>query len=370
MPAPSFTLGIEEEFQVVDPESRELKSHIQELFAEGEKRLKEEIKREMHDPVIEVGTPICRNVSEARTEVTRLRGEIIRLVRENGMRIAAAGTHPISHWKNVPITQAARYDRIVYDLQMVARANLIFGLHVHVAVEDHETRIQIMNAARYFLPHVFALSVNSPFWCGSNTGWKSYRAKVFERFPRTGMPDYFMSASAYDEYVQVLVETNSIDNAKKIWWDMRPHPFFPTLEYRVCDVPMRVDETICFAALFQAITVKLYRLHAQNMGWRLYRRSLLNENKSRAARFGIDGKLIDFGKRTEVPFGELLDELLEFVDDVVDELGSRNEVYYAREIMRRRTGADRQLAAYEKRHDLRDVVDLIIEETEHGIPLA
>ncbi|HYU23959.1 MAG TPA: carboxylate-amine ligase, partial [Thermoanaerobaculia bacterium] len=253
MPAPSFTLGIEEEFQVVDPESRELKSHIQELFAEGEKRLKEEIKREMHDPVIEVGTPICRNVSEARTEVTRLRGEIIRLARENGMRIAAAGTHPISHWKNVPITQAARYDRIVYDLQMIARANLIFGLHVHVAVEDHETRIAIMNAARYFLPHVFALSVNSPFWCGSNTGWKSYRAKVFERFPRTGIPDAFESLSEYEDYLKLLVSTNCIDNAKKIWWDIRLHPFFNTIEFRICDAQSRLDDTIALAALMQGI---------------------------------------------------------------------------------------------------------------------
>jgi carboxylate-amine ligase len=370
MPQPTFTLGIEEEFQVVDPETRGLQSHIQELFAEGEKRLKDEIKREMHDPVIEVGTPICRNVAEARTEVTRLRGEIIRLVRESGLRVAAAGTHPISHWATVPITPAARYDQIVYDLQMVARANLVFGLHVHVAVEDPETRIQIMNAARYFLPHVFALSVNSPFWCGQNTGWKSYRAKVFERFPRTGLPDYFPSASAFEEYVQLLIQTKCIDNAKKIWWDVRPHPFFPTLEYRICDVPMRVDETICFAALFQAITVKLWRLYSGNMGWRLYRRSLLNENKQRAARFGVDGKLIDFGKRSEVDYGLLLDELLEFVDDVVDELGSRNEVYYAREILRQRPGAARQLAAYERRHDLRDVVDLIIDETEHGIALA
>src|SRR5256714_12842366 len=239
---PSFTLGIEEEFQVVDPDSRELRSHIQEMFAEGEKILKDEIKREMHDPVIEVGTPICRNVAEARREVTRLRGHIIHLARSNGMRIAAAGTHPISHWKNVDITPMARYDQIVYDLQMVARANLIFGLHVHVAVEDLETRIQVMNAARYFLPHVFALSVNSPFWCGQNTGWKSYRAKVFERFPRTGIPDSFRSNSEFEEYVQFLIRTNCIDNAKKIWWDMRPHPFFPTLEYRICDVPMRVDE--------------------------------------------------------------------------------------------------------------------------------
>ncbi|HEY8850434.1 MAG TPA: carboxylate-amine ligase, partial [Thermoanaerobaculia bacterium] len=272
---PSFTLGIEEEFQVVDPKTRELRSHIQEMFAEGEKRLKDEIKREMHEAVIEVGTPICRNVSEARREVTRLRTEIIRLTRENGLRIAAAGTHPISSWQSVPITSAARYDQIVYDLQMVARANLIFGLHVHVAVEDNETRIQIMNAARYFLPHVFALSVNSPFWSGQNTGWKSFRAKVFERFPRTGFPDYFRSWSEYDEFVQLLVKTKCIDDGKKIWWDVRPHPYFPTLEYRVCDVPMRSDETICFAALFQAITKKLWLLYSRNMSWRLYRRSLL-----------------------------------------------------------------------------------------------
>ena len=367
MPQPTFTLGIEEEFQVVDPETRELKSHIQELFAEGEKRLKDEIKREMHDPVIEVGTPICRDVEEARREVTRLRGEIIRLTRDNGLRIAAAGTHPISHWADVMMTGGARYDQILYELQMLARANLVFGLHVHVAVEDAETRIQIMNAARYFLPHVFALSVNSPFWCGHNTGWMSYRAKVFERFPRTGLPDYFAGVRDYDDYVKTLVGTNCIDNPKKIWWDVRPHPFFPTLEYRICDVPLRVDETICFAALFQAITVKLWRLHSKNMSWRLYRRSLLNENKQRAARFGTEAKLIDFGRSEEVPFTLLLDELLEFVDDVVDELGSRAAVGYAREIVKHGSGASRQLAVYERRHDLRDVVDFIIAETGHGV---
>jgi carboxylate-amine ligase len=364
---PSFTLGIEEEFQVVDLSTRELKSHIQELFAEGEKRLGEEIKREMHDPVIEVGTPICRDVAHARREVTRLRGQIIGLARENGLGIAAAGTHPITHWKDVSMTSAARYDQILYDLQMVARANLVFGLHVHVAVEDNETRIALMNAARYFLPHIFALSVNSPFWCGSNTGWKSYRAKVFERFPRTGLPDYFAGWNAFDEHVKTLIDTKCIDNAKKIWWDVRPHPFFPTLEYRICDVPLRIDETICFAALFQAVTVKLWKLYSANMGWRLYRKSLLNENKQRAARFGVDGNLIDFGKRAEVPYGQLLDELLEFVDDVVDELGSRNDVYYAREIVRQKTGADRQLAVFEKTNDLKSVVDYIVEETQHGV---
>ena len=368
MPAqPSFTLGIEEEFQVIDPESRELKSHISELFAEGEKRLKDEIKREMHDAVIEVGTPICRNIDEARREITRLRREIITLTREAGLCIGAAGTHPISHWASVPITPHARYDQIVYELQMLARANLIFGLHVHVAVEEPETRIQIMNAVRYFLPHIFALSVNSPFWCAQNTGWKSYRAKVFERFPRTGLPDHFDRLSDFEQYVQTLIATNSIDNAKKIWWDVRPHPFFPTLEYRICDVPLRVDETICIAALFQALTVKLYRIYSKNMGWRHYRRVLLNENKSRAARFGTEGKLIDFGKGIEVPYTDLLDELLEFIDDVVDELGSRKDVEYAREIVKHGTGADRQLAAFAQRNDLKDVVDFIIEETRHGV---
>jgi carboxylate-amine ligase len=366
-PQPTFTLGIEEEFQVVDPETRQLRSHISEMFAEGEKRLKDEIKREMHEAVIEVGTPICTDVEHARREVTRLRREIINLCRESGLRIAASGTHPISHWSSVPITSNERYDQIVYDLQMVARANLIFGLHVHVAIEDLETRIQVMNAARYFLPHVFALSTNSPFWCGQNTGWKSYRAKVFERFPRTGIPDSFRSNSEFEEYVQFLIQTNSIDNAKKIWWDMRPHPFFPTLEYRICDVPMRVEETICIAALFQAITYKLWTLYRRNMGWRLYRRMLLNENKARAARFGIQGKLIDFSRGEEVPYTDLLEELLAFVDDVVDELGSREAVYYARTIVARGTGADRQLQKYEETKDLHSVVDYIIAETEHGV---
>ncbi|HYK88688.1 MAG TPA: carboxylate-amine ligase [Acidobacteriota bacterium] len=366
---PSFTLGIEEEFQVIDPETRGLKSHIHEMFAVGESRLKDQIKREMHQSVIEVGTPICSDITEARKEVMKLRSEIIKLVRENGARIAAAGTHPFSHWADVPITPSPRYQQLVHDLQMVARANLVFGLHVHVAVEDNETRIQIMNAVRYFLPHVFALSVNSPFWCGRDTGWQSYRAKVFDRFPRTGIPDYFGSWGEFDDFVQTLVATGCIDNGKKIWWDVRPHPHFPTLEYRICDVPMRVDETICFAALFQALTAKLWKLYSGNMGWRLYRRSLINENKNRAARWGLDGKLIDFGKKSEVPTEELMCELLEFVDDVLDELKSRQEVNYVEEIIKHRPGAARQHKVYEKTQSLPAVVDYIVEETERGVAL-
>ncbi len=364
---PTFTLGIEEEFQVIDPQTRELRSHLAEMFAQGEQRMGEQIKREMHQSVIEVGTNICADMREARREVTKLRTEIVRLARQNGLRIAAAGTHPFTHWSNVEITDHERYAKLIYDLQMVARANLIFGLHVHVAVEDPDTRIHILNAVRYFLPHVFALSVNSPFWCGTNTGWKSYRAKVFERFPRTGIPDYFGSASEYEDFVKTLVVTGCIDNAKKIWWDVRPHPFFPTLEYRICDVPMRIDETLCFAALFQALTYKLYRLYSRNQGWRLYRRSLIAENKQRAARWGIGGKLIDLGKRVEIPTESLLQELLVFIDDVVDDLGSREEVNYVYEIMQHRTGADRQLAVYEQTGSLQAVVDYIVSETEQGL---
>jgi carboxylate-amine ligase len=367
---PSFTMGIEEEFMVIDPETRELRSHLQEeMFAQGEEHLQDQIKREMHQPVIEVGTNVCANIQEARTEVTKLRSAIVGLARKNGMRIAAAGTHPFTHWSSVPITDNERYAKLVYDLQMVARANLIFGLHVHVAVEEPDARIHIMNAARYFLPHIFSLSVNSPFWCGTNTGWKSYRAKVFERFPRTGIPDYFGSSAEFEDFVRTLVVTGCMDNAKKIWWDVRPHPFFPTLEYRICDVPMRIDETICIAALFQAVTMKLWKLHSRNQGWRLYRRSLIAENKQRAARWGIDGKLIDLGKKVEISTESLLTELLEFIDDVVDELGSRHEVDYVHEIVRRRTGADRQLDVFEATGNLATVVDYIVSETEQGTTL-
>ncbi|MBV9403511.1 MAG: carboxylate-amine ligase [Candidatus Eremiobacteraeota bacterium] len=364
---PSFTLGIEEEYQVVDPDTFELRSHLAALFERGESRLKDLIKREMHQPIIEIGTPVCADIHEARRELKHLRGEIIQLTYENGLRVAAAGTHPFTHWSTVPITSHPRYEKIVEDLQMVARANLIFGLHVHVAVEDDEARIAIMDAARYFLPHVFALSVNSPSWVGENTGWKSYRTKIFERFPRTGLPDYFESWRAYDEFLQTLIGTGCIDDGKKIWWDLRIHPHFPTLEYRICDVPMRIDETLCLAALFQAITYKLWTLYNRNQGWRMYRRSLITENKQRAARFGIDGKLIDLGKKKEVPTAALLEELMEFLDDVLDTLGSREEVRYYQQIIENRPGADRQLRVYEETKSLPQVVAYVIKETEAGI---
>jgi carboxylate-amine ligase len=365
---PTFTLGIEEEYQTVDPETRDLRSHIHaEIIEKGKLILQERVKTEMHQSVVEVGTSVCANIKEVKEELKNLRRQMIRLARENGLRLAAAATHPFADWRVQALTPGERYKNIVEDMQLVARANLIFGLHVHVGIEDREILIQMMNHARYFVPHLLALSSNSPFWLGMDTGLKSYRCKVFDKFPRTNLPDYFPSWGEYENYVKLLVKTNSIDNAKKIWWDMRPHPFFNTLEFRVCDLPMRVDETIALAALIQATVAKLYKLHSQNQGFRLYRKSLLMENKWRAARYGIDGKMIDFGKQTEVPECELIEEYLEFVDDVLDELDCREEVEYIREIMRMGTGADRQLHVYRKTGDMKAVVDYIIEETEVGV---
>jgi carboxylate-amine ligase len=364
---PDFTLGIEEEFQIIDPVTRDLKAHITEMIDEGQMILGEQVKPEMHQSMIEVGTGICANVQEARDDVIRLRRAISELAARKGLRIAAASTHPFSDWEMSQITPNERYHMLIEEMQHVARSLLIFGLHVHVGVEDREASIHLMNAARYFLPHVMALSTSSPFWVGRNTGLKSYRSEVFKKFPRTDIPDYFSSAGEFDNYVNLLIKTNCIDNAKKIWWDVRPHPFFPTLEFRICDLPSKVDEVITIAALFQAIVAKLYKLYRQNMGFRLYRRALIQENKWRAVRWGIDAKLIDFGKQKEVPVRDLILELLEFVDDVVDELGSRKEIEYVHTIFENGTSADRQLRAFEETGDLKTVVDRIMAETIDGV---
>src|SRR5271168_502791 len=365
---PSFTIGIEEEYQTIDPVTRDLRSHIEmEIIAQGQTKLHESVKPEMHASVIEVGTGICSNIQEAREEVRKLRRAIISLARDNGLRLGASGTHPFADWRNQAIYPDERYFTIVEDMKTVARGNLIFGLHVHIGVEDREAAIHLMNAARYFVPHMLALSSNSPFWLGMDTGLKSYRCKVFDKFPRTNIPDYFPSWGEYQSFVDLLVKTNCIDNAKKIWWDIRPHPNFPTLEFRCCDIPMRLDETISIAALIQATVAKLYKLYAANQGFRLYRRALIMENKWRAARYGLDGKLIDFGKGEEVPLRELMYEYLHFIDDVVDELGTRHEINYIHKILENGTGADRQLKVFRETDDLKAVVDFIIQETEAGV---
>jgi glutamate---cysteine ligase / carboxylate-amine ligase len=362
-----FTLGIEEEFQIVDPETRELRSHIQQILADGRMILQERVKPELHQSIVELGTEICSDARDARQQVVSLRSELAKLAERNGLQIASAGTHPFSHWMDQLLTRNERYDEIVKDMQQIARCILVFGLHVHVGIPDREDAIDIMNQARYFLPHLYALSVNSPFWLGQNTGLKAYRQMIFERLPRTGIPDAFESLSEYEDYLKLLVSTNCIDNAKKIWWDVRLHPFFDTIEFRICDAQSRVDDTIALAALMQAIVAKLQKLRRNNVTFRSYPKRLLDENHWRASRYGLDGKLIDFGRKCEVDERDLLHEMLDFVSTEVEELGNQREIAHIERIMREGTGADRQLMVWERTQDMRAVVDQIIAETNEGL---
>lgn len=354
-----FTLGIEEEYMVIDPITRELKSHEQKIVHEGEKVIKDKVKAEMHQAVVEVGTDICQNIDEAFMDVATLRKTISTIAGELGLWVGASGTHPFSHWERQLITDHVRYNDIIKELQEAARSNLIFGLHVHVGMESREMAIHIANSARYFLPHVFALSTNSPFWEGRQTGYKSFRTKVFDKFPRTGIPDFFESIESYDNYIKLLVKTNCIDNGKKIWWDLRVHPFFNTVEFRICDVTLTVQETITIAALFQGICAKLYKLRTQNLNFIMYPRVLINENKWRAGRYGIEGSMIDFGKETEVNTRVLIYELLDFIDDVAGPLGIRNAIGNVHKMLEEGTGADRQLKVFEQTQSLPTVVDYI-----------
>jgi carboxylate-amine ligase len=365
-----FTLGIEEEFAIIDPGTRELRSHIHEILEGGKVMLKEQIKPEMHQSVVELGTEVCRDITDARQHVTKLRSDLAALANHRGLRIASLGTHPFSHWRDQLITEGERYKEIVRDMQLLARANLIFGLHVHVGIPDRESAIHVMNQARYFLPHIYALSANSPFWVGHDTGLKGYRLKVFERFPRTGIPDSFESLSEYEDYCKLLVKTHCIDNAKKIWWDIRLHPFFDTLEVRVCDAQSRVDDTLALAALIQAIVSRLFKLFRQNTTFRIYRRRLLDENRWRASRYGIDGHMIDFGKEAEAETRSLIYELLEFIAAEATELGSEREMQHIERILREGTGADRQLRVWNTTHEMKAVVDHIVSETYEGLTLA
>lgn len=362
-----FTLGVEEEYMVIDPATRELKSHDQKIVELASKSYSDQVKAEMHQAVVEVGTGICGDVQQARKEISELRRHVSEVAASLGLRIGASGTHPFSHWSKQLITPNPRYDAIVNEMQEAARSNLIFGLHVHVGIKDKDMAIHIMNTVRYFLPHVYALSSNSPFWEGRNTGFKSFRTKVFDKFPRTGIPDSFTSWDEFKNYVNLLIKTNCIDNAKKIWWDVRVHPFFDTIEFRICDVPMRVEESIAITAIFQALVVKLYKLRMENMSFIMYSRALINENKWRASRYGLDGRLIDFGIQHEKDTRDLIRELLEFIDDVVDELGSRHAIQYVHKILHEGTGADRQLAVFAHTSSLERVVDYIVEQTVHGL---
>lgn len=367
MKAPSLTIGIEEEYQIIDPVTRELKSYITEILQEDSVVLGE-VKPELHQSMVEIGTSVCHTPAEVRNELIRLRRTVMELAARRGLVIAAAGTHPFSSWLDQEITPLERYIGVKEDLQELAQSLLIFGTHVHIGIEDPEFRIDAMNVCRYFMPHVLAMSTSSPFWMGRNTGLKSYRSIIFRSFPRTGIPRRMTSWADYQQFVDVMVATGSIPDASKLWWDVRPHHKFPTLEFRLCDVCTRVDEAVAIGAIFQAIICKLWRLRRDNITFRQYASSLIAENKWRAARYGLDGYLIDFGRQEQFQARVLIAEMLEwFLDDAVDELGSRREIDQAYRVLNEGTSADRQLAVYRETGDLNAVVDNLVRETAEGV---
>jgi carboxylate-amine ligase len=368
MQPPSLTIGIEEEYQIVDPQTRELQSYITEILEAGRLVLREQVKPELHQSIVEIGTTVCQTPAEARAELVRLRGAIMELAARNGLKIAAAGTHPFSSWLAQEVTPQERYMGVKQDMQELAQRLLIFGTHVHIGIEDREFLVDAMNVARYLLPHLLCLSTSSPFWMGRKTGLKSYRSIIFRNFPRTGIPRVFQSWGDLTYLVDALVRTKSIPDGSKIWWDIRPNWKYPTLECRICDVCTRVDEAVCIAAILQAIIAKVWKLRRDNLTFRIYPADLIEENKWRAVRYGLDGNLIDFGKEEELPARALIRELIGwFIDDVVDELGSRKQVEYAYRILDEGTSADRQLATYERTSDMNAVVDQLIRETSEGV---
>ena len=364
---PTLTIGIEEEYQIIDPSTRELRSYVQRFLEQGQTVLPDQIRPEFMQSQVEAGTRICSNIREARRELIRIRRSILDLARQEGLWVAAAGTHPFSSWARQEVSPFGRYPELARFLQDVGRRLLIFGMHVHIGIEDRELLIDVMNQIRYFLPHLLALSTSSPFWHGRDTGLKSYRSVVFESLPRTGIPQQFSAYASYRHYVDTLLATGSIDEPTHIWWDVRPSEKFPTLEVRIPDMCTRVDETLCLAALVQAIVAKLVHLRQANQTWRIYRKNLIDENKWRAVRYGTEEKLIDFGKTREVPFPALIEELLVWVDDVLDELEIRKEVEYVHVILSEGSSADRQLAIYRRTGDLRAVVEHVVEETQKGL---
>ena len=373
---PSLTLGVEEEYLLVDPESRNLVESPPEGFMKACKdRLGDGVGHELLQAQIEVGTPVCRDIDEVRFELGKLRLGVAEIARDFGMATMASSTHPFARCKDQNRVQNERYDGLISDLRALADRMLICGMHVHAAIEDEELRIDLMNQATYFLPHLLALSTSSPFWEGDNTGLKAYRPTCFGDLPRTGLPEYFSSAAGWHEMLGQLAQTGLVQDPSKIWWDIRPSSRFPTLEMRICDICTTVEDTITIAALYQAILAALYRSRSKNQSWRRYRSILIAENKSLAQRYGIDSTLADFGALSCKPFGELLDEIIELVQIEAARYGCLAEVEHARTILKRGTSADRQLDVYTRarangacaEEACRLVVDWLIEETVTGL---
>ena len=382
MKNPSLTIGVEEEYQIIDPETRELRSFITQFMeskagavevVKGELKTGE-VKPELHASMVELGTPICHTSKEVKAALFEQRAHICQLAAERGLQIAAASTHPFSHWLGQEISPYERYYKTVQDHQIIAQRMLIFGMHVHIGIEDRDMAIDCMNVVRYMLPHLLALTTSSPFWSGRATGLKSYRTILFEELPRTGLPEEFSSWAAFDRFVQRLIRTGCIADGSKIWWDVRPHYAFPTLEFRVPDICTRAEEAVAVASLIQALVAWLCDLRKRNLTFRTYRPDLIYENKWRALRHGLDGRMIDFGKEEETSTKSLVRELLLLVDEQVEELGSREEVEVIYSILEHGTSADRQLRVFNehggaanKEEALRAVVDHLVQETTEGI---
>jgi carboxylate-amine ligase len=373
---PKFTMGIEEEYLLVDRETRALVVEPpHDLMSECEELIGEQVSSELLQSQIEIGTRVCNNVQEAREELTRLRKAVVDVAAKHNLAPIAASTHPFSKWQEQKQTQKDRYEALTMEMQGAARRLVICGMHVHVGIEDDELRIDLMNQMAYFLPHLLALSCSSPFWGGRDTGLKSYRLTIFDALPRTGLPERFASWAEYQRHVNILINAGLIEDSTRIWWDLRPSARYPTLETRVMDVCTRLDDTIALAAMVACILRMLYRLRTRNQRWRIYTPMLIRENRWRAMRYSFDEGLIDLARGAVVPFGELLDEMLDLIAEDADALGCAKEVASVRDILERGTSAHRQLRAYEQEQaagksvedSLKTVVDTLIENTAAGL---
>jgi len=376
MSDPSFKLGIEEEYLLVDRKTRDLAHDRPEAFMTAlEARLGEAVKPEFLTSQVELITSPCDNIAAARADLKRLRRTAADVAQEFGLAIVAAATHPFAGYEATTPTDKERYKILARDLQGVGRRLLICGMHVHCGLDDNELRIDLMSQIAYFLPHILALSTSSPFWNGEDTGLKSYRIAVFDELPRTGIPEQFDSWGEYQRHVDILVRTGLIEDASKLWWDVRPSARFPTLEMRITDVPTLIEDTLTIAAIYVCLLRMLWRLKRSNQRWRRYAAMLIGENRWRAQRYGIDEGLVDFGKGTITPYAELLAEIVELVREDAAVLGCAAEVARAPDILRRGTSAHRQRNVYEaaraagadKREALVKVVDALIAETLTGV---
>jgi glutamate---cysteine ligase / carboxylate-amine ligase len=373
---PALTLGIEEEYLLVDLDTRELVTRQDPGFMRAcQAELGEQVTHELLQSQVEVGTVVCRTIADARRDLARLRATVSRVAQRFGMGLIAASTHPSAAWQEQRNVDLDRYRNLTEDYQAIARRLVICGMHVHAGIEDDELRIDLMNQLSYFLPHLLALSTSSPFWQGQDTGLKSFRLTLMGNLPRTGIPELFESYGEWQRLLAEMDETGVCDDATKIWWDARPSAKHPTLEMRICDVCTSIEDTLTIAALYQALLGALWRLRARNQTWRLYRPILIGENKWRAQRFGTEGRLADYGRRSLVPFPDLLDELIALVADEAERLGCRAEVERARGIVTRGTSADRQLWLYKaaltaganEGEARRQVVDWLLQETVAGL---